>query len=156
MARSREPLSMRKVIELIITTSPAVKVPADQRPTAQNNVAPTSATSATSCRQRTRSTKNQLITDEALEGIGKLTKLVRLNLSGTAITTAGIGQLKTLQNLEYINIVNTKADDAGLLILSNIPSLKNIYCWNSLITASGIEKYKTKMPAVHIVSGDKQ
>lgn len=99
---------------------------------------------------------NTKITDEALEGIGKLTKLVRLNLSGTAITTAGIGQLKTLQNLEYINIVNTKADDAGLLILSNIPSLKNIYCWNSLITASGIENYKTKMPAVHIVSGDMQ
>jgi uncharacterized membrane protein len=99
---------------------------------------------------------NTSITDEALTAIGKLKNLVRLNLSGTGITSAGIARLKDLQNLEYINIVNTKADDAGLLILSEIPSLRNIYCWNSMITASGIEKYKIKMPAVHVESGNKQ
>lgn len=99
---------------------------------------------------------NTKITDDALQAIGKLKNLVRLNLSGTTISTAGIAQLKSLKNLEYINLVNTKADDGALLILSNLPALKTVYCWNSLITVSGIEKYKTKMPAVHVEYGDKQ
>jgi hypothetical protein len=99
---------------------------------------------------------NTRITDDAMQSIGKLKNLVRLNLSGTGITTAGIAQLKSLQNLEYINLVDTKADDGALLILTGLPALKSIYCWNSLITASGIEKYKTKMPGVQVDAGDKQ
>lgn len=98
---------------------------------------------------------NTKISDVAMQSIGKLKNLVRLNLSGTAITTAGIAQLKSLQNLEYINLVDTKADDGALLILSNLPALKSVYCWNSLITASGIEKYKTKMPNVRVEPGGK-
>ena len=99
---------------------------------------------------------NTKITDEAMGLIGRLPNLIRINVAGTNISTAGIAQLKTLQHLEYINIVNTKADDGALLILSDIHSLRNIYCWNSMITASAIEKLKTKLPSVRVDSGEKQ
>lgn len=93
------------------------------------------------------------ITDDALKQIGKLKNLVRLNLSGTQVSAAGISFLQSLNNLEYINIVNTKVDDKALLILSKLPALKNIYCWETMVTPGGVENFKKNRPAVHVEAG---
>jgi hypothetical protein len=39
-------------------------------------------------------------------------------------------------------IIGTRIDDAGLMQLCEMGSLKNIYCWGSKVTPNGVENCK--------------
>jgi Leucine-rich repeat (LRR) protein len=95
------------------------------------------------------------ITDTGLEPLKSCANITRLNLKNTAITNASISSIGQFKKLEYLNIVGTKIDDAGLLNLTPAPTLKKIFCWQSGITTNGVMAFQKKHPKIEIDLGGK-
>lgn len=93
------------------------------------------------------------ITDAALTQFKQFSNLVRLNITGTQCTATGIEQLNTLSNLEYLNIVGTKANNKSLSTLLSLPSIRNIYCWNTDITTASARELMQQKAGVIINTG---
>ncbi len=96
------------------------------------------------------------ITDAGLEPLKSCSNITRLNLKNTAITNALISLIGQFNKLEYLNIVGTKIDDAGLLGLAPSATLKKIFCWQSGITANGVMAFQKKYPNIDIDFGEKK
>lgn len=94
---------------------------------------------------------NTAITDAALEKIARFENLVKLNLANTA-TGSAMAILQQLQALEYLNMTGTKLDDTNLQLLSTLSALKQVYCWNSLVTEKGIVELKKQKPSLVILA----
>src|SRR5690606_30216042 len=54
------------------------------------------------------------VLDDALQSVGKIQSLKRLNLWRDSITDAGVAHLSGLVNLTWLNLDNTHIRDAGL------------------------------------------
>ena len=63
------------------------------------------------------------LSDDAMQYIGRLTGLVKLNLWRVPITDAGVDHLRSLKDLEWLNLDNTMLTDAGLLALADLRKL---------------------------------
>ena len=96
------------------------------------------------------------ITDAGLEPLKSCTNITRMNLKNTAITNASISLIAQFKKLEYLNIVGTKIDDAGLLALTPSTALKKIFCWQSGITTNGVMAFQKKYPNIEIDFGEKK
>lgn len=96
------------------------------------------------------------ITDAGLEPLKSCFNTTRLNLKNTAITNASISLIGQFNKLEYLNIVGTKIDDAGLLALTPSTTLKKIFCWQSGITTNGVMAFQKKYPKIEIDLGEKK
>ena len=96
------------------------------------------------------------ITDAGLEPLKSCTNITRMNLKNTAITNASISLIGQFKKLEYLNIVGTKIDDAGLLALTPSTTLKKIFCWQSGITTNGVMAFQKKYPNIEIDFGEKK
>jgi uncharacterized membrane protein len=97
---------------------------------------------------------NTQINDQALKFISQCKNVLKLNLSNTSISNTSVADIKKLSKLQYLNLIGTKIDDGGLMQLCEMASVKNIYCWNSKVTAQGVENCKKKYPKVMIDNGD--
>lgn len=97
---------------------------------------------------------NTQITDQAMNMIGQCSNLVRLTLNHTSISSGSVVSLKKLTHLQYLNLIETKLDDEGLKLLCEMPALKKIYCWNSLVTKQAVEECRKKYPGIVIDYGD--
>jgi mono/diheme cytochrome c family protein len=93
------------------------------------------------------------ITDAALKEIAKLKNLNKLHLEHTAVTDAGLANLKNLAYLEYINLVDTKVGDPGLKDVATMKGLKSVYVWQSAVTDSAVSQVSKQHPDLLIVSG---
>ena len=71
----------------------------------------------------------------------------------TAVTDAGITQLKDLKYLEYINLFDTKVTDIGIKELSKLKGLKKVYCWQTKVTLAGVNVLKKALPNVEVDMG---
>jgi len=96
------------------------------------------------------------ITDAGFESLKSCANITRLNLKNTAITNASIPWIAQFSKLEYLNMVGTKIDDAGLLGLAPSATLKKIFCWQSGITANGVMAFQKKYPNIDIDFGEKK
>src|SRR5262249_48812043 len=63
---------------------------------------------------------SERVTDDWLKHLAGQTDLRRLELSGTAVTSAGLVHLKDLTNLEILNVCLTAVDDEGLAHLAGL------------------------------------
>jgi gluconolactonase len=79
------------------------------------------------------------VTDDWLAKLSNQDQLRRLELSGTAITSAGFVHLKNLKNLERLNVCLTAADDRGFEHLAGLTNMKRMVICASKITGSGFE-----------------
>ena len=79
------------------------------------------------------------VTDEWLKKLADQSSLRRLELSGTAITSAGLVHLKRLKNLELLNICLTAVDDRGFEHLAGLAKMKRMAVCSSKITGSGFK-----------------
>ncbi len=79
------------------------------------------------------------VTDDVLYVLRGLKQLRRLELSGTAITSAGLVHLKDLTNLERLNLCLTAVDDAGFEHLAGLTKMKRMTICASKITGSGFQ-----------------
>lgn len=93
------------------------------------------------------------ISDKSLTEIAKLKHLTRLHLEHTAITDAGMAQLKDLPFLEYINLFDTQISDEGLKELSKLKNLKKVYCWQTKVTKAGVIALQKALPNVEVNIG---
>jgi sugar lactone lactonase YvrE len=80
------------------------------------------------------------VTDEWLKTwlIGQ-DRLTRLELSGTAVTSAGLPHLKHLTNLEILNVCLTAVSDDGFEHLAGMTKMKRMVVCSSKITGSGFK-----------------
>jgi uncharacterized membrane protein/YHS domain-containing protein/mono/diheme cytochrome c family protein len=74
------------------------------------------------------------VTDAGLGHLRQMGNLARLHLERTRITDAGITNLEDLSNLEYLNLYGTGITDAGLETLQNLPKLKQVYLWETKVS----------------------
>lgn len=117
------------------------------------------------------------LTDEGLETIAALKRIVSLNLRDTKITGEGlvhlqglgglrelhlertevgdaaIANLAGLNNLEYLNLYSTNITDKSLEHLMSLKKLKRLYVWQTGVTDAGIERLQQQLPDLKIVRG---
>ena len=77
-----------------------------------------------------------------LRHLEAMTSLHTLEVGNTNITGAGLAQLKTLTNLERLNLYKIEIEDAHLLDLQVLPSLKVLDLSNTGITDLGVGHLK--------------
>lgn len=83
--------------------------------------------------------ENERVTDEWLKLLVGQTGLRRLELSGTAITSAGLVHLKGLIHLERLNVCLTAVDDRGFEHLADMISMRRMTVCASKITGTGFK-----------------
>lgn len=93
------------------------------------------------------------IVDSALNTIGQLTNLTRLNLEHTTISDSGIVKLKTLTNLRYLNLVDTKVTAQGVLQLKELKELHSLFLYQAKINKGDWAILKNAFPKTQIDSG---
>jgi len=79
------------------------------------------------------------VTDDWLKKLAGQDKLERLELSGTAVTSAGLIHLKELKNLGRLNVCLTAVDDRGFEHLAGLTKMKRMTICASKITGSGFQ-----------------
>lgn len=79
----------------------------------------------------------QRVNDQTLELLVGQDELRRLEISGTAVTSAGLIHLKNLTALQFFNICLTAVDDQGLAHLSAMHRMRRMTVCSSKITGSG-------------------
>lgn len=77
------------------------------------------------------------VTDDWLRQVADQTELQRLELSGTAVTSAGLAHLRGLKNLQRLNVCLTAVDDEGLEHLAAMSQMRRLTVCSSKITGSG-------------------
>ncbi len=77
------------------------------------------------------------VTDDWLKQLAGQDQLRRLEVSGTAVTSAGLIHLKELTNLERLNVCLTACDDRGFEHLAGMTRMKRMTICASKITGSG-------------------
>lgn len=96
---------------------------------------------------------NTNISDAALQSVGQLTHLTRLDISNTNTTDAGVKQLTALSNLQYLNLVNTKVTDAGIAQIKGIKALRALYLYKTVVSQGGYSTLRKLLPKVMIDTG---
>ena len=118
-----------------------------------------------------------LMTDEGLELLPSLGKVVSLNLRDTRITGAGLVHLKKLKDLrrlhlertrvddsgiahlagltqlQYLNLYGTGIGDEGLIHLEALKNLKQIYLWQTKVTEAGAVRLLKVLPDLRLSRG---
>lgn len=79
------------------------------------------------------------VTDDWLKQIADQADLRRLELSGTAVTSAGLVHLKNLVNLERLNVCLTAVSDDGFEHLAGMTKMRRMTICASKITGSGFK-----------------
>jgi hypothetical protein len=77
------------------------------------------------------------VTDDWLKRLADQDQLRRLELSGTAVTSAGMVHLKGLKNLERLNLCLTAVDDRGLEPLAGLTKMRRLVVCSSQVTGTG-------------------
>lgn len=95
------------------------------------------------------------VKDVDMKIIGGFENLRKLNLSFSAITGAGLAELKRLKFLRSLSISGTKITAEQLKQLQNFPQLKTVYTWNMPVAAADMEKVKAQLKNIRIETGFK-
>ena len=98
------------------------------------------------------SLRNTSITDRALATIGKLSKLVRLDVPNTPITDKGIATLVKAKpaHLLSLNLYGTAVTDQALEPLAKLQQLKALYLWKSKATKAGVARLRAILPTCRV------
>jgi Leucine-rich repeat (LRR) protein len=85
--------------------------------------------------------------------IGSLTNLRRLSAEHSNITDADLVQLNALNQLQYLNLVDTKISAKGLLQLKGNTNLTNLYISHTGISVQDYQALKVLFPKSVIDTG---
>jgi hypothetical protein len=80
------------------------------------------------------------IDDAALEPIGRLTGLERLNLWRVPVGDAGVAHLAALVKLRWLNLDNTQLTDAGLAALAGMQELAFLHVGSTAVSNAGLDR----------------
>ena len=96
------------------------------------------------------------IDDEAAKMIGKLSNLMRLNLSGCKLTGNGWQALHLLQNIEYLTLVGSNAAGSYIASFQSNKHLQSIYLFDSNVKPSDVPILQKLFPKTKIDTGNYQ
>lgn len=82
---------------------------------------------------------SERVNDDTLKMLAGQDHLRVLQLSGTAVTSAGLVHLKDLKNLERLNVCLTAVSDEGFEHLAGLTKMKRLTICASKITGSGFQ-----------------
>ncbi|HZZ70887.1 MAG TPA: protein kinase [Pirellulales bacterium] len=88
--------------------------------------------------------------DASLSTVAKFSELQNLDLSSTAVTDAGLPQLKVLANLKTVRLYGTAAGDPTLTVLAGLKNLRSLNVAKTKATEAGIATLKAALPDVKI------
>jgi len=102
----------------------------------------------------TPKTLSDRVTDEWLQRLADQTELRRLELSGTAVTSAGLVHLKRLVKLQRLNVCLTAVSDDGFEHLAGLTEMRRMVVCASKITGSGFRHLSgmTKLESINLHS----
>ena len=94
------------------------------------------------------------ISNESLGLLSKFANLEKLNLNFTSIDDAGLSQLADLNHLEQLSISGTKLGLSGISkLLPKLPALKEIYVWNTSLSAADLAALQKQFPKIKFDAG---
>ena len=79
------------------------------------------------------------ITNEVLEFIASLSRLERLHLNSTGVTSAGLTHLTQLSNLTELVLADCELDDGGMKMVAQLNSLRILNLDGTNVTDEGLE-----------------
>lgn len=96
----------------------------------------------------------QRVHDETLKLLAGQDALRRLELSGTAVTSAGLVHLKDLTSLQFLNVCLTAVSDDGFEHLAKLTNMRRMTICASRITGSGFQHLKgmTQLQSINLHS----
>ena len=80
---------------------------------------------------------SERVTDDWLKRLAGQDRLRRLELSGTAVTSAGLAHLEGLKDLERLNLCLTAVDDRGFEHLAGLTKMRRMVVCSSKVTGTG-------------------
>jgi len=80
---------------------------------------------------------SQRVHDDTLKLLVGQDALMRLEVSGTAVTSAGLVHLRGLTNLQYLNLCLTAVSDEGFEHLAGLTRMKRMTVCSSRVTGTG-------------------
>ena len=93
---------------------------------------------------------NMTLKDEDLQLLNAYPNLEILNLNGTDITGKGLSSLKANSQLYSVALSNTKVDlDGFKTLINNVPSLKHLYCWNTIVDSAKLKSLQALNPKIN-------
>ena len=97
---------------------------------------------------------SERVTDDWLKRLAGQDRLRKLELSGTAVTSAGLVHLKNLKNLEILNVCLTAVDDRGFENLAGLTKMRRMVVCSSKITGSGFRHLRgmTQLESINLHS----
>lgn len=98
--------------------------------------------------------ENAVLDDESAKMIGKLSNLMRLNLSGCKLTGKGWQELQQLKSLEYMNLVGSNAEGSNIAALEPNKKLRSIYLFGSNVKPGDVGMLQKLFPKTTIDTGN--
>lgn len=93
------------------------------------------------------------VTDAGLAALKRFPNLTRLDLDRTAVTDAALAHVASLKALESLNLYGTRITDAGLQRLETLENLRSLYLWQTEISEAGAERLRTANPRLRVERG---
>ncbi len=94
------------------------------------------------------------VTDAAMTLVARMPNLERLDLRGTAITSAGLAALSKHEKLSELIVAQGRLDDAANATLLAMPALRTVHLWKSGISDDAVSKLRAARPDVAFDAGD--
>lgn len=92
---------------------------------------------------------NMTLKDEDISILNRFQNLETLILNGTDITGKTLSNLSANKALTSIALSNTKVDlDGFKKLITSLPSLKHIYCWNTVIDSINVKTIQPLHPSL--------
>jgi hypothetical protein len=85
--------------------------------------------------------------------VGKLPVLIKLSLDNTNISDKGLGVLRSLSKLQYLNVVGTKVTAGGLQALKDLPELHTLYLYRTAVNSADLASLKQAFPKAVLDTG---
>lgn len=96
----------------------------------------------------TKVTLPETATDSVIEQVTQLGRVEELDLSGTAITNAGLARLAELDELRVLDLSNTAVSDEGLEYLAKLTSLVELTLSDTRVSDEGLKKHIPEFPVL--------
>lgn len=96
---------------------------------------------------------NMPVADEDMKTIGQFVNLEKLILNNSSITNKGLEEIKKLKLLRSLSVAGTKTDKNVATIFSQLDSLKEVFVWNSGITAADAKELQMQITGIRIDPG---
>jgi hypothetical protein len=89
---------------------------------------------------------------DAWPHVGKLKKLTILIVPNSKLDDKGLGELKGLENLEYLDLGFADITDDSISVFESLPRLKGVNVSGTRMTLFGVELLKGKLPNCIVVT----